>query len=317
MKTLLSFTKNIKMITVLAVVVFSNIHCSKLLDATDGKSSGSLVREELSKVYVYNLANKKETFFEAVPYSEGGVSVSNNGTIAQMQERERNPEGVYVLITKLNGEKIQDFTHEEPYSFVKSGIRISPDGSKVAFALHVQLDGGGSTDRLIVYNLKTLRYTFWNNLSFPGWTADNRLLAVGVSGKQLFRSNVAVDYMDTIGPNNLDRVNYVDGASTTDYVLYSNNAGVPQSFAMNIATGQSKLLFSDGVGQFFPVAGAGSVFYLHSCCKADFVSPRVLHKVPEKLTSTTPTPMNKYQLTGSSGKTLKATERYGYTPASL
>jgi hypothetical protein len=294
---------------------FSIIGCGKLGEIGSSKK-GSLVHSWNGVVSVTNLSTKKEVVFNAIPFDEGGVSVSTNGTIAQMQEREKNPEGVYIQINKLNGTFIQEFTHAQDLSFVSSGVRISPNAKMVAFALNMQPANGPRVYRVFAYDLKTLKYTFWDNLNNPGWTADNRLLAVNTSGSQIFLSNTAVDFMDPIGPKNLDRVNFVEGAPDTDYVLFSNNAGVPLSFSMKISTGNITQLLSESTGQFMPIGGGGSLFYVQECCKLNATLPAI-HQIPLSYTKTKQSPIGSFMIKNSAGQTLRRSGRYGYTPATL
>ncbi len=292
------------------------IGCSKNENDINSAKRGSLVYSYNDKVHVVNLATGKDFIFGAVPYNEGGVSVSTDGTIAQLQQRDLNPEGALVRITKLDGTLIKEFTIAQEYSFVTSGVRISPDASKVAFSLSVQLDGGKRTIRTYSVDIKTTKYIYWDYTNWAGWTADNRLLVVDSGANQIYKSNAAVDFINPIGPNNLVGVEAVEATPDGSTILFSNKSGVRRSFAMNATTGKITQLLSDGTGQFYPLAANGSLFYVQECCAGSFTLPAI-HQIPLTPDKIISSPIAKYNLQNSAGERLRPSGRYGYTPSTL
>jgi hypothetical protein len=306
---------NMKLVLV-AIISIIQIGCSKSENDISGAKKGSLVYTYSDKVHVVNLASGKDFIFGAVPYNEGGVSVSTDGTIAQLQQRDLNPEGALVRITKLDGTLIKEITITQEYSFVTAGARISPDASRAAFSLNIQLGGGKSTIRTYSVDIKTTKYIYWDYTNWPGWTADNRLLVVDSGGNQIYKSNAAVDFINPIGPNNLVGVEAVEATSDGSTVLFSNKSGVRRSFAMNTTTGKVTQLLSDGTGQFYPLAANGSLFYVQECCSGTFTLPAI-HQIPLTPDKVTASPIAKFNLQNSTGERLRPSGRYGYTPNTL
>jgi hypothetical protein len=278
-------------------------------------TNGSLVHQYSDKIYVTNLATKKQFTFDAVPYSEGGVSVSTNGTIAQLQQRDLNPEGVYIRLTKLDGTFIDEYTIREDFSFVTSGIRISPNAKKVAFSLQVQLNSG-STLITYILDVATRNFITFQDLNWAGWTSDNRLVGFDPVKKQIMISNAVVDYINPVGSNNLEEIEALEGTPDGSSVVFSNKTGIRRIFSMNISNGSIMQLLSDGTGQFYPVPANGSLFYVQECCSLGSTSP-VIHRVALSLNSTISSPIKTYNLENSQGQSLSRTGRFGYTPATL
>jgi hypothetical protein len=284
-------------------------------DSNNNSTTGSLVHMYADKVYVTNLATKNQFIFDAVPYTEGGVSVSTNGTIAQLQQRDLNPEGVYIRLTKLDGTFIDEYTIREDLSFVTSGIRISPDARKVAFSLRVQLNSG-STLITYVLDIASRNLVTFQNLNWAGWTSDNRLLGFDPIEKQIYLSNTAIDFINPIGPNNLEQIESLEGTPDGSSVVFSNKTGIRRTFSMNISNGTIKQLLSDGTGQFYPVAANNSLFYVQECCGLQATSP-VIYRIPLSLNTTVSSPIRTYSLENAQGQNLFRAGRYGYTPKTL
>jgi WD40-like Beta Propeller Repeat len=285
-------------------------------------SGGSIVRTYAGKIEVTNLVTGKTTSFPAIPYEEGGVSVSQDGTIAHLQERSSNPEGVTVRLNKLDGTFIRDFVWEEPLSFVYDGARISPDGKNVAFCLRVPTDRGAS--RVYVFETSPPhRYVFWQLVRSPGWTVDNRLIAVENNGRQMFLTRQPIDvtastnFLAKVGPNNLATAEAPEGTPDGKSIVFSDNGGVPRSYSMDVATGAVAQLLTEGVGQFYPMVGGQSLFYAQKCCSG-IASLSIIHNLPFNRSSTAPAPLGGYFLEDGMGSNFTGgSTRYGYTPAAF
>jgi hypothetical protein len=316
MKTNKFNTKQLSLLAIFVILSTMQFGCSKDENNINGAKKGSIVYTYSDKVHVVNLATGKDVTFGAVPYNEGAVSVSTDGTIAQLQQRDLNPEGALVRITKLDGTIIKEITIAQESSFVTSGARISPDASKVAFSLYIQLGSGKSTIRTYALDIKTSKYIYWDYTNWPGWTADNRLVVADSEGNQIYKSNAAVDFIDPINPKNLLGIEAVEAAPDGSTVLFSNKSGVRRSFAMNVATGKVTQLLSDGTGQYYPLAANGSLFYVQECCAGTFTLPAI-HQIPFTADKITSSPIAKFNLQNSAGERLRPIGRYGYTPSNL
>ncbi len=286
-------------------------------------SGGSIVRIFSDEVEVTNLLTGTTTKFPAIASDEGGASVSQDGTIAHLQERATAPEGVTVRLNKLDGTFIREFFWAEPFSFVRDGARISPDGRHVAFCLRVPNDRGES--RVYVFETSPPhRFVFWELVCAPGWTIDNRLIAVDVNGKQMYLTNqpintssAAANLLAKVGPGNLPIVEAPEGTPDGRSIVFSDNGGVARTFSMDIATGAVRQLLSDGVGQFHPVAGGRSLFFAQKCC-TDLFPLSIIHHVPLNLDQTIPMTIGGYFLEDRNGENFTGgSSRYGYTPASF
>jgi hypothetical protein len=296
--------------------------------------TGSIVREDNGVIYVTNAATGAETSFQAIPFNKGGVSVSKTGIIAHLQERELNPEGVVVRLTRLDGSIVREFTYAQNLSFVtnRGGARISPDGKWVAFAMNTDIGAAGRADRTYVCNTEgTLSCSFWDYNDDPGWTADNRLLAVDENGTQIYRSNAVLstnpadNRLDAIGPSNLQGAQSPEGTPDGNGIVFSTGNALPRVFGLNLSSGAVTSLLSDGLSQDLPLAVADSLLYLQPCCAnrngggttAGILSHTV-HRIPLNLNTTVSSPTGYINepglyLQGAGGK-LRTVERYGYTP---
>ncbi len=298
-------------------------------------ATGSIVREDNGVIYVTNVATGVETKFETVPFNKGGVSVSKTGIVAHLQERDRNPEGVLIRLTRLDGTIVREFTYEQKLTFVnnRGGARISPDGKWVAFALNTDIGDAGRADRTYVCNTEgAISCSFWNYNNDPGWTADNRLLAVNEDGTQIYRSNAVLstdplqNRLDPIGPSNLQGAQAPEGTPDNKGIVFSTGNALARVLGLNLTTGTVTTLLTDGLSQELPLAVETSLLYLQPCCAnrnggattAGILS-HTIHRIPLNLSTTVNSPTGYVNepglyLQGSGGK-LKTVERYGYTPA--
>lgn len=230
---------------------------------------------------------------------------------------------------------LREFNVEKDLSFPTNngGARISPDGKWVAFSVNTDLGGNaGRADRTYACNTTgTVSCSFWNYNREPGWTADNRLLAVNETGTQLYRRNANLstnpdlNSLDPIGPNNLQQAYSPEGTPDNTGIVFSTGSiTLSRSFGFNIATGALKQLFTGSIYQRLALPVDGSLLYLQGCC----VNPNgttqgslrsSIHHAPLNLDATLDSPtgfVNQpgFYLQTAAGR-LSTVERYGYTPA--
>ncbi|NJM38042.1 MAG: hypothetical protein HC845_09415 [Akkermansiaceae bacterium] len=287
-------------------------------------AGGSIVYEDNGDIAVMNLRTGNTRKFPALPFTEGGASVSRDGTIAHLRELTRNPEGVLVRFNKLDGTFIREFVWEEPLSFVRDGARISPDGKFVAFCLRVPDDRGGN--RIYVFETAPpYRSVFWEAYCSPGWTTDNRLIAVADGNKQINRTGGPIN-INNPGANILSQVAFLnlpglepeapEGAPDGSSILFSDKSGVAKTFSMNVNTGAVTQILTESTGQFHPIVGGNSLFFVQACCTGIAFSSQI-HHVPLNLTRAAPMTIGGYFLEDAAGDNLiVGADRYGYTPAS-
>jgi Tol biopolymer transport system component len=300
-------------------------------------ASGSIVYEDNGRIYVVNVATGVVFDYLAMQYVEGGVSVSLDGTVAHLQEDFGTPGGVFVRLTRLDGSTVREFNIQKDLTNLNNngGARISPDGKWVAFSINTDLGGNaGRADRTYVCSaIGTVLCTFWNFMREPGWTADNRLLAVNEARTQIFRSNANLstspdlNRLDPIGPDNLQQAYSPEGTPDNSGIVFSTGSiGLSRVFGLDIATGAVKQLFTGSVYQRLPLAVGSNLLFLQGCCAnrngggttAGILSSSV-HRAPLNLNVTLDSPTGYVNEPGlylqtASGR-LKTTERYGYTPA--
>jgi hypothetical protein len=275
-------------------------------------SGGSIVHIYSSEIEVMNLSTGSLKKFPAMPFEEGGVSVSSNGTIAHLQQRERDPEGVLVRLNQLDGTFIREFLWAEPNSFVKEGARISPNGKYVAFCLRVP-DDRGSSRTYVFDTTPPHNYTFWTFTCSPGWTVDNRLLATNEGGNQIYISNPEVNFLSPVGPSNLKRAGAPDGSPDGKSIIFYSG-DVSKTYSLNIATGVPIQLLNGSLTNFNALCGGKSLFYVQSCCTS--VSLPTIHHVPLEASRTIPLTIGGYFLGNQLDDTMNVSDRFGYTPAS-
>jgi Tol biopolymer transport system component len=182
-------------------------------------TAGSIVYEDIGRIYVVNVSTGAVFDYLALQYAKGGVSVSRDGTVAHLQEYFASPGGVIIRLTRLDGTLVREFNVLKDLSNINNngGARISPDGKWVAFSINTNISAIGQSssraDRTYVCNtVGIVSCSFWNYNREPGWTADNRLLAVDEARTQIYRSNANLstdpsqNRLDPIGPGNLQEV---------------------------------------------------------------------------------------------------------------
>jgi Tol biopolymer transport system component len=296
-------------------------------------STGSIVYENNGRIYAVNVATGATTEFAALQYVQGGVSVSRDGTVAHLQEYFNAPGGAFIRLTKLDGTLVREFTVEKDLTNINNngGARISPDGKWVAFSINTDLGGNaGRADRTyLCATADNSECNFWNYTREPGWTADNRLLAVDENRKQLYRSNANLvvantNRLDPIGPGNLQEAYSPEGTADGNGVVFSQGSiSLSRSFGLNLTTGAVTQLFTGSIYQRLPLPVGNSLLYLQGCC----VNPNgtgqgtlsnTLHRAALNIDATQDSPtnsINQGSYLQSGGQPLRTTQRYGYTPA--
>jgi WD40-like Beta Propeller Repeat len=301
-------------------------------------ASGSIVYEDNGTIYVVNVATGTVTDFAALQYTQGGVSVSRDGTVAHLQEYFADPGGVIIRLTRLDGTLVREFNVFKDLSNINNegGARISPDGKWVAFSINTNISAVGQSssraDRVYVCNtVGTVLCTFWNNVRDPGWTADNRVLAVDGNRTQLYRSNANLsttptqNRIDPIGPDNLEQAFAPEGTPDNNGIVFSTGSvGIARTFGLNLASGVVTRLFTGSVYQRLPLAVGDSLLYQQGCCVsrngggAGTLGSN-LHRAPLNISITQDSPTNYTNEPGnylrSARGVLRTSERYGYTPA--
>jgi hypothetical protein len=275
-------------------------------------------------VYVLNLATGKTRVFEAVRYLEGGVSASNTGLIAQLQEQSAR-DAVLIRLTRLDGSLVNEFVYTERYSFPKGGVRISKDGSVVAFALRSLLDDGKRGDRVVTCETSFKKScVYFDNLSDPAWLPDNRLLTINY-GRQVYVTNTRVDFDDPssnkvtpIGSPTLLKAEDLDVTLDGQQAVFSSQNRV---YALNLKTTVVRQLTSGGLGQFRPMISPNGkvLFYLQQCCQerpglgGSVATSLRVHGIGLKIDAVTETPYLKFVFRDAAGSPVKASGRYGVT----
>jgi hypothetical protein len=327
---------------ILALLALNGIDLGRTPISAQNSNAGSLVYFDITKIngktdygiHVMNLASGKTNIFAAVPYVEGGVSVSETGVIAQLQRQERT-DTVMVYLSKLDGTYITDFTWTEKNSFPISGARISRDGTLVAFALKTILGNEKRGDRVVAcetQNKTKIRCVYFDNLRDPAFLPDNRLVGINYE-KQIYISDAPINVADPpsnnvtpVGPGTLDRAQNTATTADGKHVIFSSKAGIPRVYALNLQTGLVKTLTSDGIGQYNPVVSSDgkSLYYIQQCCQKAATGSGVftrgaVHRIPLNTNATTPTPYAKNFLNNAEGKSVgpSGITGYGVTSQSL
>ena len=296
-------------------------------------SSGSIVYEGTRFIYVVNLATGVQTEITPLPSIKGGVSVSLDGTVAHLQEDFGNPGGVIIRLNRLNGTLVREFNVEKDFTNINNngGARISPDGKWVAFSINTDLGGNaGRGDRTYACNtVGTVFCTFWDFRREPGWTADNRLLAVNQAQTQIYRTTASLtntpsqNILNPIGPGNLQEEYSPEGTADNNGVVFSQGSiTLSRTYGLNIATGVVRQLMTGGLSQRLPLAVGSNLLYQQPCCANSSGSNSLrsnIHRIPLDINATIDSPtglVNQpgYILRFALGE-INTNQRYGYTPA--
>ena len=296
-------------------------------------SSGSIVYEGTRFIYVVNLATGVQTEITPLPSIKGGVSVSLDGTVAHLQEDFGNPGGVIIRLNRLNGTLVREFNVEKDFTNINNngGARISPDGKWVAFSINTDLGGNaGRGDRTYACNtVGTVFCTFWDFRREPGWTADNRLLAVNQAQTQIYRTTASLtntpsqNILNPIGPGNLQEAYSPEGTADNNGVVFSQGSiTLSRTYGLNIATGVVRQLMTGGLSQRLPLAVGSNLLYQQPCCANSSGSNSLrsnIHRIPLDINATIDSPtglVNQpgYILRFALGE-INTNQRYGYTPA--
>jgi hypothetical protein len=316
-----------------AIVIFSSV-TSGIVSSQIAVGSGSLVYINVTTfngrprdgVHVLNLASGKTQVFQAMPYLEGGVSVSNTGVIAQLQEQSAR-DAVLIRLTRLDGTPVNEFLYTERYSFPKSGARISRDGSVVAFALRTLLEDGTRGDRVVTCETSFKKQcVYFNNLSDPAWLPDNRLVTINY-GRQIYVSNTRINFDDPssndvtpLGSPTLVKAEDLDITPDGQHAVFSSQNRI---YALNLKTTVVSQLTSGGLGQFRPAISPNGkfLFYMQQCCQ-ERPGPGVatslrVHGIALKINGVTETPYLKFVYRDAQGKPVKTDGQFGVTTRTL
>ena len=296
-------------------------------------AAGSIVYQGIRFIYVVNVATGVQTEITPLPSIKGGVSVSLDGTVAHLQEDFGNPGGVIIRLNRLDGSLVREFNVEKDFTNINNngGARISPDGKWVAFSINTDLGGNaGRGDRTYACNtVGTVFCTFWDFRREPGWTADNRLLAVNQAQTQIYRTTASLtntpaqNILNPIGPANLREAYSPEGTADNNGVVFSQGSiTLSRTYGLNVATGVVKQLMTGGLSQRLPVAVGSSLLYQQPCCAnnagADSLSSKI-HRIPLNINATIDSPTGFVNQPGNvlrfAAGELRTNERYGYTPA--
>lgn len=190
----------------------------------------------------------------------GGVSTTNDGVIAYLGEDPTSDDAVVVRTIGPDGQRRSAFRHEVNLSFPLSGVRISPDGRRVAYAMRAGTREG-AVCRTYVSNVDGTDRFFFDitepdvlttatpSAAVPAWLPDGRLLVTAPSGFLL--SDPALERLTPVGPTTLanpDRpVVSPDGRTVVfDQQRGASASGSPSTFravwAMDLASGEVRQL---------------------------------------------------------------------------
>jgi hypothetical protein len=214
-------------------------------------------------VHVFDLATRTETFFKGVDYLEGGVTVAKNGNIAQLAKYN---DSVDIRVTTLNGTLIKEFTFDENLSFALGGAVISPDASRVAFAINTfVVSRNARADKLVVCQVANLQCRSYLDFRLPGWTADGRLLATNSERTRVFVSDVGLANFSRLGVRNYFQVNALTSTPDSKGIVIAddNEIGV-----VDLATNVYKRFGHNSLGISNAAFSAdGATFYFtQKCC---------------------------------------------------
>jgi hypothetical protein len=298
---------------------------------------GSLVYVNNSVVYVQNLATGATRSFEALEsISRGGVSVSNTGIIAQIEERRGDV--FWIRLTRLDGSIVREFSYQSKLSILVSGARISRDGTVVAFALNTTVPSSGFQDgrgdRVVTCTTQTDQdCVYFDNLRDPTWLPDNRLVGINYK-RQFYISNGPVNFanparsrIDPIGPNNLDQPESPETTPDGKNILFSTDEPNGHVYALDLSSQTVKQLTAGGWNQSRPMVSPDgqSLLYMQRCCQSipggvntvGSASSYRIHRIPLNTRASTQTPYTQFVIRNAAGKTVPSDGRYGVTPAVL
>jgi Tol biopolymer transport system component len=287
--------------------------------------SGSLVYRKITQfngqadygIHVANLSTGRINVFRAVEFGEGGVSVSRNGRIAQLQEGD---DTVVIRVTDLAGQAVSEFSFTLRNTFALGGARISPDGNKVAFALSTQENGG--EERVYFCNVQPpYECNYYFNLRDPEWMPDGRIIGISTNRRdftRLYVSNANLQGLNPVGPVSTTPFKSPSATPDGSKVLVSYGAAVEKLASIDMVSGALQLLSSDGTGHEHPVVSADgrTVFYTHNCCSNPTgVTGLYLHAMPLNLNAVTPSPIDRFAVRLGGELLGVDSMRFGHTPA--
>jgi WD40 repeat protein len=267
-------------------------------------------------IHVFDLESKTETVFKAIEFLEGGATVAKNGHIAQLAAYN---DSVGIRITKLDGSIVKEFTFDESLSFALGGAAISPDASRVAFAINTYVTSRDNrADKVVVCQVANLQCRSYLDLREPAWTADGRLLATNSEQTRIFMSDGALATFSRLGTQSYSRVNALTSTPDSKGILIAdkNEIGV-----FDIASGAYKRFGNNSLGIYdLAISSDGAtLFFTQKCCgSADLGIPpslASLMSMPYKPTADPNLFDRKYQLLLANGTNPVIGGRIGYTDA--
>jgi hypothetical protein len=262
--------------------------------------------------------------FPGLPYANHGVSVSDDGMIAQLQDQERE-DNILIRLSSRSGEVVAEFTFDHPYSLPLSGPQLSPDGQSVAFAINTDVDGK-RIDRLVACQARSNPACVWfDYLRDPAWDRGGLLYGIE-DGKQFFVTTGPINYADPaanrvapFGPSDLNDAGNLSLAPDNKTVLFAAGIGLQNIYAYNLDSGDIRQLTSGGNGQRFPRTDGSSLFYIQDCCASEsggyVAAGPVLHQIPLRLDQTTDSPFNQYAVRADEGP-VSVSAAFGLVPTS-
>jgi hypothetical protein len=219
-------------------------------------------------IKVLNIANRSAIQFVMEDgLDAGGPSVSQNGTIAYMTEGEDN---YNIFFRRLNGQFIRSFNYAENLTFVLSGAVISPDATRVAFALNRLDNTRGREDAVYVCNASGQpNCVYYFNLRDPAWLGNSKLVSVsGNDRRRIFTIDITTGRVVQVGSTSATQINTPVGTPDGQTIVFGSGAGVTRLAAMSVATGAVRQLSAGGTGQYTPrVSPDGTTLgYIELCC---------------------------------------------------
>jgi Tol biopolymer transport system component len=291
-----------------------------------GATTGSLVYNEITRIdgraaygiHVTNLGSGRTQIFRAIDFVKGGVSVSRNGRVAQLAQGD---DTVFLRVTDLAGVVSSEFTFTLRNSFALGGARISPDGSKVAFALRTQENGG--EDRVYFCDVQApYACSYYFNLRDPEWMPDGRIIGISTNRSdftQLYISNANLQGVNAVGP--VSGTPFESPYATPDgtKVIVSLGAAIGVLAAIDVSTGALRPFTSDGAGHKHPVVSTDgrAVFFTHDCCpnpQGNNLTGLFLHAMPLNTSVVTASPIGSFLLQVGGERLGIDSTRFGYTP---
>jgi Tol biopolymer transport system component len=266
-------------------------------------------------VRVMNLSTKAQREFAAFSDLEGGVSVSQNGVVAQLGG---NSDSYTVRLTQLDGTLIRNLALSEPSSFANTGVRISPDALNIAFSLNVS-GPSGRVDAIYICNTQgpsSCKIT--SGLREPDWLDNQRVVALTESRKQLVLVDVATNANSIVGSAETDDISSPSGTPDGKSIVFHRGALTERVVVMDVASGTQREITSAGVGQYWPAVSRDGtqLLYVERCCGQAPSGP-YLRLIAYNPSTVTTGGSESHLLTDAAGKIINVSGRFGHTSATI